>query len=95
MRVLAVVPVDSVDGVGTGTVEIFTDRTPFYAESGGQVGDTGTITTATGRADVLDTTYALPGLRRHVARIVEGELIAGQEAHAANTPSGGKPDWPC
>ncbi len=83
VRVLAVVPVDSADGAGTGTVEIFTDRTPFYAESGGQVGDTGTITTATGRADVLDTTYALPGLRRHVARIVEGELIAGQEAHAA------------
>ena len=83
VRVLAVVPVASADGAGTGTVEIFTDRTPFYAESGGQVGDTGTITTATGRAAVLDTTYALPGLRRHVARIEEGELVAGQEAHAA------------
>ena len=83
VRVLAVVPVASADGADAGTVEIFTDRTPFYAESGGQVGDTGTITTATGRAAVLDTTYALPGLRRHVARIEEGELVAGQEAHAA------------
>ncbi len=83
VRVLAVVPVASADGADAGTVEIFTDRTPFYAESGGQVGDTGTITTATGRAEVLDTTYALPGLRRHVARIEEGELVAGQEAHAA------------
>ncbi|HEX6787586.1 MAG TPA: alanine--tRNA ligase-related protein, partial [Acidimicrobiales bacterium] len=83
VRVLAVVPVASADGADAGTVEIFTDRTPFYAESGGQVGDTGTITTATGRATVLDTTYALPGLRRHVARVEEGELVAGQEAHAA------------
>jgi alanyl-tRNA synthetase len=83
VRVLAVVPVGPVDGADARTVEIFTDRTPFYAESGGQVGDTGTITTATGRAPVLDTTYALPGLRRHVARIEEGELVAGQEAHAA------------
>ena len=49
-------------------VEIFLDRTPFYAESGGQVGDTGTIRTDTGAAEVLDTTYALPGLRRHRPR---------------------------
>src|SRR5262249_28626889 len=56
---------------------------PFYAESGGQVGDTGTVESETGRATVLDTTYALPGLRRHVARVEEGELTAGQEAHAA------------
>jgi alanyl-tRNA synthetase len=76
-RVLAVIPADD------GTVEIFLDRTPFYAESGGQVGDTGTITTESGVADVLDTTYALPGLRRHTCRIREGELVAGQEARAA------------
>jgi alanyl-tRNA synthetase len=73
-RLVAVVAADD------GTVELFTDRTPFYAEAGGQVGDTGTITTPTGRAEVLDTTYALPGLRRHVARVVEGELVPGQEA---------------
>ncbi|MDP8954156.1 MAG: alanine--tRNA ligase [Actinomycetota bacterium] len=67
---------------GDGHLEIFLDRTPFYAESGGQVGDTGTITTDTGRAEVLDTTYALPGLHRHVARVVEGEILEGQEAVA-------------
>jgi alanyl-tRNA synthetase len=62
---------------------VFLDRSPFYAESGGQVGDTGTITTDTGRAEVTDTTYALPGLHRHVVRVVEGEIAPGQEATAA------------
>ena len=66
-----------------GVVEIFLDRTPFYAESGGQVGDTGTIHTDGGEALVLDTTFALPGLRRHVARIVAGEVTPGSPATAA------------
>ena len=74
-RVLAVIRSEATDGDDGGTVEIFLDRTPFYAESGGQVGDTGTIVTDTGRAEVLDTTFALPGLRRHTARIVEGDVI--------------------
>src|SRR5205823_11029213 len=62
---------------------VFLDRSPFYAEAGGQVGDTVTITTDTGRAEVTDTTFALPGLHRHVVRIVEGEITPGQEATAA------------
>ena len=59
-------------------VELFFDRTPFYAESGGQVGDTGTVTTDTGIANVIDTTNALPGLIRHRAKIVSGTLTLGQ-----------------
>ena len=62
--------------------EIFLDRTPFYAEGGGQVGDTGTIVGPTGSADVLDTTYALPGLHRHTVRLIEGEITPGQEVTA-------------
>jgi alanyl-tRNA synthetase len=76
-RVLAVVPGED------GTASVFLDRTPFYAESGGQVGDTGQISTDTGRAEVLDTTYGLPGLHRHVVRIVEGAIEPGQDATAA------------
>jgi alanyl-tRNA synthetase len=84
-RVLAVIPIGRAEGDDAegGRVEVFTDRTSFYAESGGQVGDTGTITTDTGTVEVLDTTYALPGLRRHVARLADGSITAGQEAHVA------------
>jgi len=76
-RVLGVYEVED------GEIEIFLERTAFYAESGGQVGDTGTITTPTGVAEVLDTTFALPGLRRHRARLVSGTIAAGQHATAA------------
>ena len=80
--VVAVLPGDTLED-GTETVEIFLDRTPFYAEAGGQVGDTGTIRTDGGIAHVLDTTYALPGLRRHIARIDSGEILVGDTASAA------------
>ncbi len=63
-------------------LDVFLDRTPFYAESGGQVGDTGTITTETGTAEVIDTTFALPNLRRHRVRIVDGTITPGQQATA-------------
>ncbi|MGB6059692.1 MAG: alanine--tRNA ligase, partial [Microthrixaceae bacterium] len=70
--------------VGIVGNSVFLDRTPFYAESGGQVGDTGTITTSTGRAEVLDTNYAVPGvLNRHVVEIVDGTIEVGQSALAA------------
>ena len=68
-------------GAEPDTIEVVLDRTPFYAESGGQVGDTGVITTETGRARVTDTQTVVPGLIVHRAT-VEGELFPGQDALA-------------
>ncbi|MEY3588369.1 MAG: alanine--tRNA ligase [Actinomycetota bacterium] len=75
--VLAVVPGDD------GSIEIFLDHTPFYAESGGQVGDHGRISSVDFEVDVIDTTYALPGLRRHVCRPVRGEVEEGASVTAS------------
>jgi alanyl-tRNA synthetase len=75
-QVLAVLPTSGEQ------VEVFLDVTPFYAEGGGQVGDTGTISTSSGQARVVDTTAALPGLHRHLAVIEEGSIEVGQEAQA-------------
>jgi alanyl-tRNA synthetase len=64
-------------------VDVILDRTPFYAESGGQVGDTGTIETADGTLRVLDTVYAVPGkLILHRAEVVSGHVAVGSEATA-------------
>jgi len=61
--------------------EVFLDRTPFYAEGGGQVGDTGTIVSETGRMEVRDTRSVAGGLIAHIG-VVEGLLVAGQDVLA-------------
>lgn len=58
------------------------DRTPFYAESGGQIGDTGTISTTSGEIEVADTRYGVPGLVVHEIASLSGEVKCGQEAIA-------------
>ena len=63
-------------------VELFLSRTPFYGESGGQIGDTGLIETETGSAVVLDTKHALQGLHGHRIRVQSGYLTVGQTATA-------------
>ena len=60
-------------------VAIVVNQTPFYAEAGGQVGDAGTVTTATGRATVTDTRRAA-GVVLHLATVAEGEIRPGQAA---------------
>ena len=80
--VLAVLPVVSDSVEGGDTVEIFLDITAFYAESGGQVGDTGVLTSSTGEARVVDTTFALPGLRKHTCEMTRGVFEPGQQVQA-------------
>jgi alanyl-tRNA synthetase len=64
-------------------VELVLDRTPFYAEGGGQVGDGGTVRTAGGAVlQVTDTRPGLEGFSVHTARVVSGEARPGEEAHA-------------
>jgi alanyl-tRNA synthetase len=65
-----------------GIVEVFLDHTPFYAESGGQVGDIGVLTAADFELQVLDTNFALPGLRRHMCRVVSGTPTEGSVVSA-------------
>jgi alanyl-tRNA synthetase len=63
-------------------VDIVLDRTVFYAEGGGQVGDRGTIAGPSGRAEVKDTRRIAPGLIGHRAVVVAGELAVGDEVRA-------------
>lgn len=71
-------------------VELILPETPFYAESGGQVGDTGEIyyfpedmDVPVWTVEITDTRRRLPGLIVHIGTVVEGTVNVGDEAHAA------------
>jgi alanyl-tRNA synthetase len=60
------------------TVQIVVSQTPFYGESGGQMGDTGLISTDTAKLTVTDTLKKGEGLFVHIAIVSEGALKAGE-----------------
>jgi alanyl-tRNA synthetase len=84
-RVLALVG-DQEEGPAVASqgdiLRVVLDRTPFYAESGGQVADAGILTWDGGRAEVLDVQRPVKGLVAHQVRILEGELRSGAELTA-------------
>src|SRR6202023_1509601 len=74
------VPVPS---AGAGTeVDVVLDRTPFYAEGGGQLADAGTIRVSGGEFAVRDVQTPLPGLIVHRGQVSSGEITVGAPAFA-------------
>ncbi len=73
------------DGVAIGAaeagtaVQIVVNQSPFYAESGGQVGDAGFIRTQTGTAEITDVKKSA-GVFIHIAKVTEGAITKGQPA---------------
>ena len=65
-------------------IEVILDRTPFYAEGGGQLADGGLITLANGtRIQIDDVQAPVPSLSVHRGRVIVGSVEVGNEVHAA------------
>jgi alanyl-tRNA synthetase len=87
-QVLAIVAggVGAEDASAGAQVQIILNQTPFYAESGGQVGDQGTLRTDTGSARITDVKKS-QGLFIHVAEVTEGRIATGQGAALVVDPA--------
>ncbi|MDP3014465.1 MAG: alanine--tRNA ligase-related protein, partial [Candidatus Subteraquimicrobiales bacterium] len=83
-KILAIVQGEAVTPhAGSGDmVEIVLQKTPFYAEMGGQVGDKGVILTETGKIEIQDTQTPLSDVIVHVGKVIEGVTQIGQLATA-------------
>jgi alanyl-tRNA synthetase len=71
-------PVESADA--GDDVDVITETTPFYGESGGQTGDSGEISTGSAHLEVADTLRPMPDLFVHRARVKEGTIRVGDAA---------------
>ena len=81
-KVLAIIDGDdSLDSISEGEFSLVLDKTPFYAESGGQVGDVGIITGGDAAVTVLDTKKT-DGVTIHFCRMVNGTLKKGDTVRA-------------
>ena len=66
---------------GDGYVDIVLDKTPFYAECGGQIGDSGVIENDNMKAEVL-TTFKVNKLFVHRAKLINGDIAIGEKVKA-------------
>ena len=84
VRVVALVQDgQEVESASAGSeVEVVLDRTPFYAEMGGQVGDTGKLTASGLYVHVTDTKHRDGGLESHVGLVEEGTISVGDSVSA-------------
>ncbi|HTU03456.1 MAG TPA: alanine--tRNA ligase, partial [Candidatus Sulfotelmatobacter sp.] len=84
VAVLAGEPPERVEALREGqTGEVVLDRTPFYPEAGGQVGDVGTFSAEGVLAEVVATHRPVPGLVLHRVRVKRGKLQVGQPVQAS------------
>jgi len=73
----------SVRSVAEGSeVDMMLDRTPFYGEMGGQVGDSGEISSQKGKAVIINTIRTPSGVIIHRGKVVEGSISVGDEVEA-------------
>lgn len=83
-KVIALVANNAIqDSASAGDeVSVFLDKTPFYAESGGQIGDNGIIKTEMGTIEVSDCIKVIGGKIAHIGTVVEGSISLGDKAVA-------------
>ena len=83
-KVIAIIDMESNTPIGNaheGNIAIVLDKTPFYAESGGQVGDTGYIISKNGKVKITDTKKH-EGVFLHFGEVVEGKISVSDEVTA-------------
>ena len=81
-KIVAIIEDDAeLESVSEGEFSLVLDRTPFYGEGGGQVGDTGVISTETAVIEVLDTKKT-DGVYIHICRMQSGMISKGEDVFA-------------
>ncbi len=84
-KIVALIANDEIaaKAVAGDRVAVFLESTPFYAESGGQVGDHGVIECAGGKVAVQDCVKVVGGKIAHIGEVTEGEIALGDSVKAA------------